>query len=108
LQRRPNETAFDSPAVIFVPAALHYPGARFTVRTTARFVRWDVEKQLLYWLPLFAGDHAVLVIHPPSQFDPRVLPAYVQSHVPSLTFMKTSQELVGPIPAMEEAMEEVI
>jgi hypothetical protein len=92
---RQGETAFGSPAVVYVPTAFHYPNSEFIVMTTAEYVRWDPEQQLLYWLPVFVGDTATLVIYPPAGFDAAKLPAELQNQLHFLSFAKNARDLVG-------------
>ena len=82
--------------MVFVPASAF--GGTFVVRTSARYVRWDPESECsLYWLPVFQGGSACLLVHPLRDFDPNYLPSELHNQMPMLTFMRTSDQLVGPV-----------
>lgn len=96
LQAPTSGTTFDAPAVVYVPA-FEYADSEFVVRTTAKYVRWDARRRLLYWLPVFEGQAAALVIHPPAGFDPKFLPAEFRDVFPLLGFSRLASSLQGPV-----------
>lgn len=88
-----READFDNPAIVYVPCAIHYPKSAFLVRTAAKYVRWDAEQQLLYWLPVFVGDTATLIISPLAGFDVAALPVELQNQLHLLPFVESAQKL---------------
>jgi hypothetical protein len=64
----------EAPTVIYVPRDIQYTN-RFEVRATSPLLKWDDDKQLLYWKPDSAAATNQIVIYPRGDFHPDVLPA---------------------------------
>lgn len=62
-----------APTVIYVPRDIQYTN-QFDVMATSRSLRWDDEKQLLYWNPDPALATNQILIFPPGGFRTNALP----------------------------------
>jgi hypothetical protein len=64
----------EAPTVIYVPHDIQYTN-QFEVMATSPNLKWDDDKQLLYWKPNSALATNQIIIYPRGDFRPEALPA---------------------------------
>jgi uncharacterized membrane protein HdeD (DUF308 family) len=78
----------DEPTVIYVPYNIHY-SPEFTVWATSNDLKWDKEKQLLYWYPAKDEPYNQLILGKDNKLDIDILPEQSKSLVGKSTFTRT-------------------
>jgi phenylpropionate dioxygenase-like ring-hydroxylating dioxygenase large terminal subunit len=70
------------PTVIFVPRDIQYPN-QFEALATSPALKWDDQKKLLYWKPNPALATNQIILYPPRQFHPDLLPPDSRALLPA-------------------------